>query len=113
MTDDYISQIWNELSTIDKLYPELKIYIIQVDTEIQSCELFDSITKPKRNGWGGTLYQPGITKAMELKSDIIVFAGDFDCADIPNKPRCSKFIWLGVTDQKPPVEWGQVLRINS
>ena len=88
------------------------VYWIQADCEVQSVEKIkkNKINKT-RKGNGGTAYQPAIDKCTELKCDVIVFFGDFDCADTPKDPRVP-FLWVGVGNQDAPGKFGKVVRLT-
>lgn len=88
-------------------------WLIQADAQVQKVEKLNSKSKlsGSRHGYGGTAYQPAIDKAKELGCDVIIYFGDFDCADTPTNPKVP-FLWVGVGNQAPPADFGKVLRLT-
>lgn len=91
-------------------------YLIEADCEIQNVKKITGTAKLSdltvRHGSGGTAYQPAITKAVELKVDLIIYFGDMDSADYPENPGVP-FIWVRVGDQKPPGDFGRVVDLTA
>lgn len=91
-------------------------FLVQADCEVQKVDIIKG-GKPtakqlgERAGHGGTAYQPAIDECRKRKCDAIIYFGDFDCADTPQDPHVP-FLWVGVGDQKPPAEFGKVLRLT-
>ncbi len=90
-----------------------KTYLIDADCEVQNVDTLTKKSKIKRerHGHGGTAYQPAITRALELKSDIIIYFGDMDAADKPENPLVP-VLWVIVGNQNPPADFGHVLRLE-
>ena len=91
-----------------------KTWLIHADCQVQHVEELKKNTKTdlQRRGGGGTAYQPAISKAMELKSDVIIYFGDFDTSDTPEDPK-RPFLWVGVGNQDPPAKFGKVIRLSE
>lgn len=87
-------------------------WLIQADYDVQKVEKLTSKTKLScvRVGYGGTAYQPAIDKCKELGCNVIIYFGDFDCADTPVNPKIP-FLWVGVGSQQPPGDFGKVIRL--
>lgn len=109
ISDNQLSQFFAEIHSIS-LQQNVEVVVIEADCEVKNVYVYDKKTKPTPTGRGGTAYQPAIDKATELECDAIVYAGDFDCADKPKKPRVP-FLWVGVGNSPPPAEFGRVIRI--
>lgn len=112
VSDEQYAMFLTEIKSITKQV-ELT-WFIQADCEVQKVEKLTRNTKAltTRAGNGGTAYQPAITKARELKCDVIIYFGDFDSADVPENPGVP-FLWVGVGNQKPPANFGKVLRLGK
>lgn len=89
-----------------------KTYLVHADSVVQKVEELGSKTKISntRAGCGGTAYQPAIDKCKELGCSVIIYFGDFDTSDTPVNPKVP-FLWVGVGNQKPPADFGKVLRL--
>lgn len=90
-----------------------KVYLIDADAVVQDVTTLKkgAKVKMKRHGCGGTAYQPAISECLKLKTDAIIYFGDFDCADVPQNPHVP-FLWVGVGNQPPPGSFGAVLRLE-
>lgn len=109
VSDESFKMFLDEVSSISKQVT--KTWLIHADCEVQAIEdLSRTKLKAERKGNGGTAYQPAITKCLELKCNMIIYFGDFDCADTPADPGVP-FIWVGVGTQKAPAEFGKVIRL--
>lgn len=110
ISDEDYNAFMNEVLQISKLVS--KTHIIHADCVVQKVEEVKKGKKFKRtrHGSGGTAYQPAITKAKELGCDVIVYFGDFDCADTPTNPG-KPFLWIGVGSSKPPADFGRIIRL--
>jgi hypothetical protein len=109
VSDQAFGDFLSEVQSIAKQVT--RTWLIHADCEVQAIE--DLSKKPLervRKGNGGTAYQPAINKCLELKCDMIIYFGDFDCADKPKNPG-KPFIWVGVGDQEPPGNFGKVIRL--
>lgn len=113
MSDPSVAECFNEIMTMAK---STKVtYVIHADCVVSKVDTIkDGKVKgdvlKTRHASGGTMYQPAIDKAMELKADAIIYMGDFDCADIPKNPGVP-FIWVGIGNQAAPGNFGRVLRL--
>lgn len=89
-------------------------WLVHADSRVNKVEKLtaQSKLKPVRAGGGGTAYQPAIDKCLELRCDVIIYFGDFDTSDIPIDPKVP-FLWVGVGDQRPPADFGKVLRLTT
>lgn len=103
-------EFMNEVNQIAKQIT--KTYLIHADCAVSAVEdLSKTKFKATRRSSGGTMYQPAIDKAMELKCNMIVYFGDFDTADKPKDPKVP-FIWVGVGNQPAPANFGKVVRLT-
>lgn len=91
-----------------------KIYLIQADSEVKKVETLKkkSDIKLERSGYGGTAYQPAITKCKELRCDAIVYLGDMDSSDVPENPGVP-FLWVTVRSEKKPGDFGYMIKIET
>lgn len=89
-------------------------YFIDADCQVQNVQTIKNKKKVelKRSGYGGTAYQPGIDKAMELKCDAIIYMGDFDTSDTPKDPGVP-FLWVGVGNSPKPGNFGYEIRLDN
>lgn len=109
VSDAQFTEFLSEVKSIAKQIT--KTYLIHADCEVQAVEdLSKTKLEVKRKGNGGTAYQPAITKCKELGCTMIVYFGDFDCADKPQNPGVP-FIWVGVGSQEAPGKFGKVIRL--
>ena len=74
--NDFIYAGLSEIYHICKL-TNSSLKIIQVDTEVKKVSDFDKSTKTfERSGAGGTYLYPGVLKAQELKTDVLIVITD-------------------------------------
>lgn len=105
----FLSEIENGRKSIEGI-----IYHIQADSEVKDIKVYRRGEKIKfeRNGYGGTMYQPAITKAVELGVDAIIYCGDGDSADTPVDPGLP-FTWVLVGNSRPPADFGNVIYLDT
>lgn len=109
MSDEQLRMVFTEVKAISKQVT--KVWVIHADSEVALVEDLSKVDfKPTRRANGGTAYQPAITKCVELGCDVIMYFGDFDSSDVPVDPK-KPFLWIGVGNQKPPADFGKVLRL--
>lgn len=110
VSDLMLSQFFAELMHISQV-GNCEMWVIEADCEVKSFYKFDKKAKVTFKGRGGTAYQPAIDKAKELGCDGIIYFGDGDSADTPNRPAMP-FLWAMVNDCKPPVSWGKTIQVR-
>lgn len=105
INDDQYDQFMTEIVRLSSICS--KVHIVEADCTVQRVETVKKGKKPelKRKGFGGTAYQPAITKCLELDCDAIVYFGDMDSADKPNNPH-KPFLWVISGHQSPPGDFG-------
>lgn len=110
VSDEWLKMIFGE---VERIYNEstMVLHIIEADCRIQNVYEFKKGMTFKPKGRGGTAYQPAFDKAKELGCDGIIYAGDMDCADTPQKPKMN-VLWAIVGNQKPPVPFGKAIYIK-
>lgn len=108
VSDTSFSQFFAEMKEALKL--GVKITVIDCDCAVAAVYELEANTEAKRFGGGGTSYQPGIDKAMELGVDGIAYLGDMDSSDVPVDPKVP-FLWAVVGGQSPPANFGEVVRV--
>lgn len=108
--DEAYAQYFAEIGEIQKA-TDADIFVIDADCEVQDMYEYDPKKVVKRTGYGGTAYQPAISKAKELGADLIIYFGDMDAADVPVDPGIP-FIWAVVGQQNPPGNFGKVVRVE-
>ena len=62
-------------------------------------------------GRGGTAYNPALKKFKELEVDGVIYFGDGDCADKPEKPSYP-VLWALYGNSPNPSDFGKVTRIE-
>lgn len=110
VSDNAFAQYGAELGEIHKM--DVEITVIAADAQVHAVYNFDPKKPWVRSCQGGTAYQPGIDKAMELKADAIFYFGDMDSADTPTDPGVP-FLWAVVGSQNPPGNFGKTIRITE
>lgn len=103
-------QFESELDSIGRM--GMEVYLIDADSEVKSVEKWTRYRKPHVKGRGGTAYQPAITAAMNLKPDLIIYAGDMDASDIPADPGVP-FLWVVVGNSQPPGKFGKIINVKG
>lgn len=110
ISDEQLKMFFGE---VDRIYDEnhMILHVIEADCVVRNFYKYKKHMKIEVSGRSGTAYQPAITKAKELKSDCILYMGDFDTSDQPVNPKVP-FLWVGCSDQVPPTSWGRVIRLK-
>lgn len=110
ISDEDFQQFLTEISRVSKLCQ--KVILIDADCEVQNIDVIkkNKPLKLERHGYGGTAYQPAISKCLEYKADAIVYFGDGGASDIPENPGIP-FLWVLVGNDNPPANFGGVIRI--
>lgn len=110
-SEDY-SKIVTELIKIQQYVKEF--HIIYADSEVKHIERFTGKKDFKPVGGGGTAYQPALDKAKELKSNLIIYAGDMQCNDSGEliNPKIP-VIWLDIEGYMSPASFGKYLVIKE
>jgi predicted metal-dependent peptidase len=110
VSDESYEQFLSEIVRITKFCQ--KVYMVEADCVVQNIETLKKNTKKslKRNGHGGTAYQPAISKCVELGCDAILYLGDLDASDRPQNPG-KPFLWVAVGNSEPPGDFGKVIRL--
>lgn len=108
MSDEALFQAMREIHEIAKY---AIVTVVEADAEIKDSYIFDPKKTYRVKGRGGTAYQPTFAFFNDIDVDAMVYIGDMDCSDIPEKPRYP-VLWAVVGDQNPPVSWGRVVRIK-
>jgi hypothetical protein len=109
MPDESLAQAWVEISHIHK--NDVKVMVLEADSKVQNVYEFDPKKTPSMRGRGGTAYNEPIKKAQELGVDGIIYIGDMDCSDTPDKPRIP-LLWCVYGNQEPPVTWGSKTKME-
>lgn len=78
------------------------ITVIQCDTEVTAISSFDSKKHWEFVGGGGTLYQPGLDKAVELKVNGIIYIGDMENFDNTQLTCKLPVIWANYVSKELP-----------
>jgi len=112
MSGEPLKQAWAELAAIYTSSSELEMTVIEADCVVHNVYEFNPKKTPEFKGSGGTSYQPALTKAKELKADIIVFIGDMDSSDVPENPKIP-VIWCVTGDSKPPGNFGKTIYVRG
>lgn len=110
--DASFAQVFSEL---DSIVASGDVEVVCLDADCQVAAIYDykKGMKAERKGGGGTAYQPAISKSLELNVDGIIYAGDFDSSDTPEKPGVP-FLWLGInTKSPPPANFGKVVYVET
>jgi predicted metal-dependent peptidase len=111
MSGEPLKHAWAELSAIHSSFTDIELIVIEADCVVQNVYEFNPKQVPEFKGAGGTSYSPAIQKAAELKTELLVFIGDMDAADKPNKPKFP-VVWCVTGNSNPPADFGKVVRIE-
>lgn len=111
MGDVQVTQVFSEVEKLASM--GIEVLYIPMDSDCGEVIPFKKGMKLSRTRAGGTVYQPGIDKAKELKVDGCIIFGDFDCADTPKKPAFP-VLWVGInTKSKSPGNFGKVIYVET
>lgn len=111
MSGEPLKHAWAELSAIHSSFTDIELIVIEADCVVQNVYEFNPKQVPEFKGAGGTSYSPAIQKAAELKTELLVFIGDMDAADKPDKPKFP-VVWCVTGNSNPPANFGKVVRIE-
>ena len=111
MLGEPLKHAWAELTAIYNSFPDIEIIVIEADCVVQNIYEFDPKNTPEFKGAGGTSYSPAIKKAAEMKTELLIFIGDMDAADKPEKPKFP-VVWCVTGNSNPPGDFGKVIRIE-
>lgn len=109
MSYESLVQVFSEVDKICDI--GVNVIVIEADCDITQIYEYKKGMKINVKGRGGTAYTPAFEAAKELEVDGLIYMGDMDCADTPEKPKFPT-LWAVVGEQNPPVEWGTVCRIK-
>lgn len=111
MSTDDLMECWAQMYKISRTM-NVKLTVIECDTDCQAVYEFDPKKEFEVKGRGGTLYQPVLDKAAELKVDGLVFMGDMGAFDRPIKPKYP-IMWavIGQYHCEPPADFGKVVNV--
>jgi predicted metal-dependent peptidase len=112
VSDEQFGLFIAEIAHITKNCAEANL--IYADCEVHKVVNLKTNDKPpmERYGNGGTAYQPAITKAVQLQSNVIIYFGDLDCADTPVDPKIP-MLWVTCGSEVRPGEFGRVLKLGK
>jgi predicted metal-dependent peptidase len=111
VSNDLHKQFFSEIDVAARL-DNIKFTIIHADCQINRVYEYVPGMKIERTGCGGTEYMPAINKAIELKSDGMIYFGDGDIfGEKLVKPRMP-FLWAMEDGRNAPVEWGKVCHVK-
>lgn len=111
MSGEPLKHAWAELASIYSSFSDIELIVIEADCVVQDIYEFDPKKVPQFKGAGGTSYGPAIKKASELKAELLVFIGDMDAADKPEKPKFP-VVWCVTGNSNPPADFGKVVRVE-
>jgi predicted metal-dependent peptidase len=114
VSDESFNKFMNEIKSLAK--GTTVTYIVHADCEVHKVDTIkngkvNTKVVGQRQSSGGTAYQPAIDECKKRHCDVIIYCGDFDCADKPVNPGIP-FLWVGVGNSPPPAEFGKVLRLT-
>jgi predicted metal-dependent peptidase len=110
VSDEALNQF---LAELDKMSRYAKIWVVEADSEIKNSYEFNPKKTYSFKGRGGTAYQPAFDFYNKQKPqiDALIYFGDMDAFDKPNKPRYP-VLWATVGTQKPPAEFGSQIFVK-
>lgn len=111
MIGEPLKHAWAELAAIYNSFPDMELIVIEADCVVHNVYEFDPNKTPEFKGAGGTSYGPAIQKAAELKTELLIFIGDMDSADNPEKPKFP-VIWCITGNSNPPADFGKIVRVE-
>lgn len=112
VSDEHYHALVNEINGMINSCSD--IYMLHADCEVKKVVHIKSKKDipMDRHGYGGTAYQPGINKCLELGCNAIVYLGDMDCADTPTNPGIP-VLWVTVGSTTRPGEFGKMLELKD
>lgn len=111
ISDEKYALFINEIKSV--MQATDSIYIVQADSDVKNVTKLTKKTElsMERRGYGGTAYQPAITKCRELFCEAILYFGDLDTSDIPENPHVP-VLWVTVGSTVRPGNFGTVLELK-
>lgn len=110
MDSDMINEVLKEAKFLHKTI-NAKITLIVADSQVNDVIEYTGQKGVNIIGRGGTVYQPAIDYAHEIKADVTVLAGDGGCFDSPMPRNKKPFVWLINKGYNCPVDWGKVIQL--
>lgn len=110
MSNEALKQVFSEIKEIHAA--GAIVTIVEADSQVQQVYAFDPKKDIEIKGRGGTAYQPVFDYVNTNLPDIdaMIFAGDMDAFDVPNKPKYP-VLWAVNGNQNPPGDFGKVIRV--
>lgn len=109
VSDEALNQFMAEIANIAKY---AKVTVVEADSEVKDAYEFNPRKVYKVKGRGGTAYQPAFKYfTEETNVDGVIYFGDMDSADRPEKPKYP-VLWAIIGDQKPPASFGSSTKIE-
>jgi len=111
VSDESLSQF---LAEITKMSKYANIHVVEADSEIKNSYEFNPKKTYTFKGRGGTAYQPAFDFYNKYvpKVDCVIYFGDMDSSDTPNKPKYP-VLWATVGTQKPPANFGKQIFVKA
>jgi predicted metal-dependent peptidase len=111
VSDAALATFFTEIDHITKSNAD--VILIQADCEVKSVKEYKTGKWPKITGRGGTAYDPALKAAVKEGVDGIIYFGDMDTADVPDKPRTAPVMWVSCGSDRRPGEFGQMVMIKA
>ena len=109
VSEELMNQMVAEIDSISK--NDIKVYILDFDTQVNGVAEYSPKKKVKINGRGGTMFQPVLDKAQELEVDGLIMLTDGYNFDTIKKPKYP-VLWAICDNGKKPVDWGTETKIE-
>lgn len=109
MSEENLAQVFTEINRIAG--DNVVVTVIEADCIIQNSYVYKKGMTVHPKGRGGTAYTPAFEFAATLGVDGLIYMGDMDSSDTPNKPMFP-VLWAVVGPQDPPGNFGRVIRIE-
>lgn len=107
--DKALTQFMSEIANMSKY---ARVTVVEADTEVKAAYEFKKNKEYRISGRGGTAYQPAFDYFNAIKDiDAVIYFGDMDCADKPEKPKYP-VLWAIYGSQKPPASFGKKVTVE-
>jgi predicted metal-dependent peptidase len=108
VSDEALVQFMSEIHNISRY---AKVTVVEADSEVKAHYEYDPKKKYSIAGRGGTSYQPAFDYfTNETNVDAVIYFGDMDASDKPNKPKYP-VLWAIVGNSNPPADFGAQIRV--
>lgn len=114
-SDKAVTQCWSEIISVARNQKPSKLYVIQCDAEVQSCEEIDyenvDSFQPTVKGRGGTVFGPAFAHIAEHCKDVeaIIFLSDMEVGFSDIVPPDVPTLWISTEKEWAQPPFGDVI----